>query len=100
MSKNSGFYYTRSKDKAIVCMIANTESGFCSEYTQGEPGKMMPNGYNNAVANAFGTGAFAPITEGHAKAIKTSLNIVDDDPVVLDINDADIKALVEAMREA
>lgn len=68
--KNSGFYYARESDKAIVYLIANTGSGFWSEYTDGSPNRSIPGSYNNEVAATFGTGSFAHITEGHATAIK------------------------------
>lgn len=73
MSGNTGFYYTRASDKSIVNLIVNTESGFQHEYTRGVPNTQMPPGYNNAVATAFRTGAFASITEGHATVIKRGL---------------------------
>lgn len=71
--KNSGFYYTRASDGAIVYLIVNTGSGFVSEYTAGGRGNPMAGAYNNAVAVAFGTGSYASITEGHANAIKSSV---------------------------
>lgn len=76
MPKNSGFQYTRSHDGAIVYLIANTGSGFNSEYTDGGRGKGIPGSYNNPVAAAFDTGSYAKITEGHAMAIKAACDRV------------------------
>lgn len=66
MPRTSGFYYTRSADKANVFLIVNYGSGAYHEYS-GTDG-----GYNNAVAAAFDTNSFAKITEGHANVIKAS----------------------------
>lgn len=73
MPKNSGFYYTRAKDRAVVCMVVNTGSGFISEHSNG---KAANGEYNNPIAGAYDTGSWAPITESHANAIKASLRAV------------------------
>lgn len=70
MSKNSGFYYTRAKDGAIVYLIANYGAGIYHEYTDGRRGKSMPGEYNNRIAATMGTNSFAQITEKHARVIK------------------------------
>jgi hypothetical protein len=78
MAKNSGFYYQvgPATRKHTVYLICNTDSGFVSEYSNGAGNGAMPSGYNNAVAGAYGTGSFASITEGHAKAIKSDLAVI------------------------
>lgn len=68
MAKTSGFYYQR-KDGAIVCLLINPVSGFCSEF------EAYPD-YNNAVAQAFDTGAFAQITESHRDVLKRDCEAV------------------------
>jgi hypothetical protein len=74
MAGNSGFYYTRKgtggvKD-AIIYLIVNGDESTYHEYSNGAGNGPMPSGYNNAIAAAYRTGSFAPITEGHANVIK------------------------------
>lgn len=74
MSKNAGVYWTAA-DKRIFCAILNTESGFWTEWTHGTT---TDGTYNLGMANTFGTGSFAGITESHAKALRASCQVVLD----------------------
>lgn len=69
MSKNAGFRYTRAADHAVVCLVINPASGFTTEWSNG---KTAVGSYNDPIAATFGTGPFAAISEGHAKALKAS----------------------------
>jgi hypothetical protein len=74
MAGYSGFYYTRKgsggvKD-SIVYLIVNGDESTYHEYSNGAGNGPMPSKYNNAIAAAYRTGSFAPITEGHARVIK------------------------------
>jgi murein DD-endopeptidase MepM/ murein hydrolase activator NlpD len=65
MPKNSGFSYTRS-DGVVICGIANLGSGAFTEWQDGG------GAYNSAVAVAFDSPTFAPITESHRNNIADS----------------------------
>lgn len=75
MCKNSGFYYTRAADKAVVVLIANFGSGIYHEYSNG---KVANGDYNGPLAATLGTGSYAPITESHARVIKAACDKADN----------------------
>ena len=68
----SGFYYetTRNGKKTTVYLMVNNFRGTYHEFTNGEGRGVMPGEYVNPLSVALGTGSFAKITEGHARAIK------------------------------
>lgn len=68
--KNSGFYYEKDGGKTVVNIIANTGSGFYTEYGNGKGNGPMGGSYNNPLSITLGTGPFAKITESHAAEIK------------------------------
>lgn len=68
--KNSGFYYEKDGGKTVINVIANTVSGFYSEYSAGTGKGALSGAYNNPLAATLGTGSFAKITESHAAEIK------------------------------
>lgn len=65
-----GASYTRSSDNTRVYLIFNEVSGFWQEHS-GVPGE-----YNNSIAQKWGTGSWASITEAHARVIKNGLDKV------------------------
>lgn len=71
MAGNSGFYYpVTGKPNTIVYLIVNNDESTYHEYGNGQGNGPMPSAYNNAIAAAYRTGSFAPITESHARVIK------------------------------
>lgn len=95
MAKNSGFYYKRS-DGVWAYLVLNAGSGFVSEYVGGSSGAAVPASYNNAVAKAFDTGNWAPISESHANALKRAAGLVLDKTISGDltvtINEAEVES--------
>lgn len=104
---SAGLYYERAKNH-IVYLILDTESGVFHEYSNGAGHGPMPSAYNNAIAAAFKTGNFQPITPGHAQVIKNSLvavhpaaGKVSDVAVTLDWDEVDvIKKFIVAQGES
>lgn len=71
MPKNSGYSYTRAGG-SLVCGIVNLGSGFFTEW-EGTDGA-----YNTAMAVAFDTPTFAPISQSHRDALARDCQVVRD----------------------
>lgn len=96
---NSGFYYKRSTPaNTIVYLIVNNDESTYHEYSNGNGGGAMPTAYNNAIAAAYKTGNFAPITEGHANVIKAQNSAKPgQETVILDWNDVEFAKFLAAI---
>lgn len=70
MSKMKGGYYTRAADGVTVYILFNEESGFYMEHSG------VAASYNNTIAKNWETGSWAPITESHARNLKSGLAAV------------------------
>lgn len=101
MAGNSGFYYKRSTPaNTIVYLIVNNDESTYHEYSNGNGGGAMPTAYNNAIAAAYRTGNFAPITEGHANVIKAQNSAKPgQETVILDWNDVEFAKFLAALEK-
>lgn len=99
MAGNSGFYYKRTTPaNTIVYLIVNNDESTYHEYSNGNGGGAMPTAYNNAIAGAYKTGSFAPITEGHANVIKAQNSArPGQETVILDWNDVEFAKFLAAL---
>lgn len=101
MAGNSGFYYKRATPaNTIVYLIVNNDESTYHEYSNGNGGGAMPTAYNNAIAAAYRTGNFAPITEGHANVIKAQNSAKPgQETVILDWNDVEFAKFLAAIEQ-
>lgn len=101
MAGNSGFYYKKATPaNTIVYLIVNNDESTYHEYSNGNGGGAMPSAYNNAIAAAYRTGSFAPITEGHARVIKAQNSAKPgQETVILDWNDVEFAKFLAALEE-
>lgn len=100
MAGNSGFYYTEgSGAKATtVYLIVNNDQSTYHEYSNGAGNGPMPSAYNNAMAAAYRTGSFAPITPGHARVIKAQNSAKPgQERVILDWDDVEFAKFLAAI---
>lgn len=74
MAKNFGIYYTEGK--TTVYLVGNYGSGAHHKYSAGTGRGAMSGTYNNALARAFGTDNYAPVTKSHFEVIERSLKAV------------------------
>ena len=71
-----GLTYTKDAGKTRIYMLFNEVSGFYSEFGSGTGKGSMGGEYINPLAQNWKTGSWPTVTEGHAAALKRSLDAV------------------------
>ena len=71
-----GLTYTTDAGKTRIYMLFNEVSGFYSEFSNGAGKGSMGGEYVNPLAQNWKTGSWPTVTEGHAAALKRSLDAV------------------------
>ena len=71
-----GLTYTTDAGKTRIYMLFNEVSGFYSEFSNGAGKGSMGGEYINPLAQNWKTGSWPTVTEGHAAALKRSLDAV------------------------
>ena len=71
-----GLTYTIDAGKTRIYMLFNEVSGFYSEFSNGAGKGSMGGEYINPLAQNWKTGSWPTVTEGHAAALKRSLDAV------------------------
>ena len=71
-----GLTYTTDAGKTRIYMLFNEVSGFYSEFGSGAGKGSMGGEYINPLAQNWKTGSWPTVTEGHAAALKRSLDAV------------------------